>query len=133
MATLMTLAGMLLVIMIPRSAIYLHGRLLETVENAPLSFFTSTDAGQIVNAFSQDLSAIDMELPAAGLILANNVCMAVIQAILICISASYFAIILPFVLIAIYICRSFTCAHHAKSGLWISKRKLHFTQLPGNP
>jgi ATP-binding cassette subfamily C (CFTR/MRP) protein 1 len=107
MATLMALAGMLFVIMIPRSAIYLHGRLLETVENAPLSFFTSTDAGQIVNRFSQDLSVIDLELPLAGLILANNSCMTIIQAIFICISASYFAIVLPFVLIVIYILQKF--------------------------
>ena len=103
----MALAGMLLVIMIPRSAIYLHGRLLETVENAPLSFFTSTDAGQVVNRFSQDLSVIDMELPIAGLILANNFCMAIIQAILICISTSYFAVVLPFVLIVTYMLQKF--------------------------
>lgn len=93
--------------MIPRTAIYLHGRLLETVENAPLVFFTSTDAGQIVNRFSQDLSVIDMELPAAGLILANNACMAIIQTILVCISTSYFTIVLPFVLIVIYALQKF--------------------------
>ena len=74
MATLMSLTSMLFVGMIPRSAAYLYARLLDTVENAPLSFFTSTDVGQIVNRFSQDLSVIDMELPFAGLILSNNVC-----------------------------------------------------------
>lgn len=89
--------------MIPRSALYLHGKLLDTVHNAPLSFFTSTDSGQIVNRFSQDLSVIDMELPLAGLILAHNVCVAVIQAVLICISTSYFAAVLPFVSFAVYI------------------------------
>jgi ATP-binding cassette, subfamily C (CFTR/MRP), member 1 len=99
----MALCVMLFIRMIPRSAIYLHGKLLDTVENAPLSFFTSTDAGQILNRFSQDLSVIDMELPLAGLILAHNVCVAIIQAILICISTSYFAVVLPFVLFAVYI------------------------------
>jgi ATP-binding cassette subfamily C (CFTR/MRP) protein 1 len=107
MATLMALTFMLFVIMIPRSAIFLHGRLLETVENAPLSFFTSTDAGQVVNRFSQDLSVIDMELPLAGLVLAHNFCMAIIGAIFICISTSYFAIVLPFVLIITYILQKF--------------------------
>jgi ATP-binding cassette subfamily C (CFTR/MRP) protein 1 len=106
-ATLMVLAGMLFVIMIPRSAVYLHGRLLETIENAPLSFFTSTDDGQIVNRFSQDLSVLDMELPVAGLILANNFCESIIQAIFICISTSYFAIVLPFVMIMIYVLQKF--------------------------
>ena len=106
-ATLMVLTGMLFVNMIPRSAIYLHGRLLETVENAPLALFTSTDAGQIVNRFSQDLSVIDAELPLAGLILANNACMAIIQAIFICISTSFFATVLPFVLVVVYILQKF--------------------------
>lgn len=107
MATLMTLTGILFVIMIPRSAVYLHGKLLETVQNAPLSFFTSTDTGQIVNRFSQDLGAIDMELPVAGLILANNLYMAIIQAILICVSTSYFAAVLPFVIFATYVLQKF--------------------------
>jgi ATP-binding cassette, subfamily C (CFTR/MRP), member 1 len=98
---------MLFIRMIPRSAIYLHGKLLKTVENAPLSFFTSTDYGQIVNRFSQDLSVIDMELPIAGLILAHNVCLAIIQAVLICISTSYFAAVLPFVSFAVYILQNF--------------------------
>jgi ABC-type multidrug transport system fused ATPase/permease subunit len=102
-AMLMALSVMLFIRMIPRSAIYLHRKLLDTVENAPLSFFTSTDAGQIVNRFSQDLSVIDMELPLAGLILAHNVCVAIIQAILICISTSYFAVVFPFVSFAVYI------------------------------
>jgi ABC-type multidrug transport system fused ATPase/permease subunit len=103
LATLMVLCFMLFIRMIPRSALYLHGKLLETVEIAPLSFFTSTDAGQIVNRFSQDLSVIDMELPVAGLILAHNVFVAIIQATLICISTSYFAVVLPFVSFAVYI------------------------------
>ncbi|CZR69215.1 related to multidrug resistance-associated protein [Phialocephala subalpina] len=107
MVTLMTLARMTFVKMIPRSAVYLHGRLLETIENAPLSFFTSTDSGQIVNRFSQDLSVIDMELPLAGLILANNAYNAIIQAIFICISASYFAIVLPFVAFVMYAVQRF--------------------------
>jgi ATP-binding cassette subfamily C (CFTR/MRP) protein 1 len=107
MVTLMTLTGMLFIIMIPRSAAYLHGWLLQAVENAPLSFFTTTDAGQIVNRFSQDLSVIDMELPISGLILANNVCLSTIQAIFICISTSYFAVVLPFVMLVAYVLQKF--------------------------
>jgi ATP-binding cassette subfamily C (CFTR/MRP) protein 1 len=107
MATLMILTGMLFIIMIPRSATHLHGKLLETIENAPLYFFTSTDAGQIVNRFSQDLSVIDAELPIAALILANNFFMAIIQAIFVCVSASYFSIVLPFVLFVMYMLQKF--------------------------
>jgi ATP-binding cassette subfamily C (CFTR/MRP) protein 1 len=105
--TLMVSCGNLFIRLIPRSATNLHGRLLTAVENAPLSFFTSTDTGQIVNRFSQDLSVIDMELPLAGFILANNVCMAILQVVFICLSASYFAIVLPFVAIVVYILQKF--------------------------
>jgi ATP-binding cassette subfamily C (CFTR/MRP) protein 1 len=107
MATLMILTGMLFIIMIPRSATHLHGKLLDTIENAPLYFFTSTDAGQIVNRFSQDLSVIDAELPIAALILANNFFMAILQAIFVCVSASYFSIVLPFVLFLMYMLQKF--------------------------
>jgi ATP-binding cassette subfamily C (CFTR/MRP) protein 1 len=107
MATLITAAGMLFIFMIPCSATYFHKRLLETTENAPLYFFTSTDAGEVVNRFSQDLSVIDAELPTAGLILVHNFFMAIIQAIFICISASYFAVVLPFVLLVMYMLQKF--------------------------
>jgi ATP-binding cassette subfamily C (CFTR/MRP) protein 1 len=107
MMVLMALTGMLLLRMIPHSATYLHEKLLRTVENAALSFFTSTDVGQIVNRFSQDLSVIDSELPIAVLIVANNTFMMIIQAALICISASYFSIVLPFVLLAMYLLQKF--------------------------
>jgi ABC-type multidrug transport system fused ATPase/permease subunit len=106
-ATLMILTGMLFIIMIPRSATNLHGRLLKTIENASLYFFTSTDAGQIVNRFSQDLSVIDAELPIAALVLANNFFMAIIQAIFVCVSASYFSVVLPFVLFTMYMIQKF--------------------------
>ena len=107
MSMLMILTAMLFIKMIPRSATYLHEKLLGAVKNAPLSFFTSTDTGQIVNRFSQDLSVIDAELPIAGLIVANNSFLAIFQAVLICISASYFAIVLPFVLFAMYLLQKF--------------------------
>lgn len=103
----MILTILLFTVMIPRSARFFHQELLSTVENAPLSFFTSTDSGQVVNRFSQDLSVIDMELPLAGLILANNVFLAIIQATLICISTSYFAVLLPFVAFVTYILSRF--------------------------
>jgi ATP-binding cassette subfamily C (CFTR/MRP) protein 1 len=107
MAVLMIICVMLFIKMIPRSATFLHRQLLVAVENAPLFFFTSTDTGEIVNRFSQDLGVVDMELPLAGLVLANNVFMALIQAVLICISSSYFTVALPFVLFVSYYLQKF--------------------------
>jgi ATP-binding cassette subfamily C (CFTR/MRP) protein 1 len=107
MALLVALSSMLFIVMIPQSAVNLHKRLLDTVENVPLSFFTAVEAGQTVNRFSQDLSVVDMELPLAGLILSNNFWLAIIQAILICISEPYFTMALPFVFIIRYILQKF--------------------------
>lgn len=41
----------------------LHEQTLETVVNAPLQFFTTTDTGLVTNYFSQDLNLIDTDLP----------------------------------------------------------------------
>ncbi|KAL2062648.1 hypothetical protein VTL71DRAFT_5720 [Oculimacula yallundae] len=107
MVAIMSLATLLFVTMIPNSAIFLHQQLLETVQNAPLSFFTTTDVGQIVNRFSQDLAVVDTELPLAALILTNNLVTAIIQAILICVTTSYFAAVLPFIMIVVYFIQKF--------------------------
>jgi len=57
--------------------------------------------------FSQDLSVIDSELPLAALVLTNNLVTAIIQAILISVSTSYFAAALPFVMIVVYFIQKF--------------------------
>jgi ABC-type multidrug transport system fused ATPase/permease subunit len=49
--------------MVRRTGQLLHDRLLQTIMTAPLSFFSSTDTGSIINRFSQDLELIDSELP----------------------------------------------------------------------
>ncbi|KAK7747489.1 hypothetical protein SLS53_001744 [Cytospora paraplurivora] len=43
----------------------LHKAALQTVVNAPLRFFTTTDTGVIINHFSQDMTIIDGDLPFA--------------------------------------------------------------------
>jgi ATP-binding cassette, subfamily C (CFTR/MRP), member 1 len=73
--------------MVPKSGVAFHYTLLNTVlrlglpsdveldsshtdssfSSAPMSFFSKTDSGVIVNRFSQDLQLIDMELPVAAL------------------------------------------------------------------
>jgi ATP-binding cassette, subfamily C (CFTR/MRP), member 1 len=60
------MAAPIILAMMPCSATWLHPQLLDTIENVLFYFFAPTDAGQIVNRFSQDLSVIDSELPIAG-------------------------------------------------------------------
>jgi ATP-binding cassette, subfamily C (CFTR/MRP), member 1 len=88
--------------MAPTSASKLHSRLLETVVSAPLAFFTSTPTGETLNRFSQDMSLIDSELPSALIQVSGPLCLGIVQAVFICLSAAYFVTTLPAVLIVMY-------------------------------
>ncbi|MCJ1281127.1 hypothetical protein MMC26_000445 [Xylographa opegraphella] len=48
---------------VPESAAKLHKVLLDTVMDAPYSFLAKTDAGIILNRFSQDMTLIESQLP----------------------------------------------------------------------
>ncbi|KAH6719181.1 P-loop containing nucleoside triphosphate hydrolase protein [Leptodontidium sp. MPI-SDFR-AT-0119] len=48
-----------------RVAASFHTMLLDTMLNASMEFFSTTDSGRTLNRFSQDLQIIDMELPLA--------------------------------------------------------------------
>lgn len=88
--------------MVPRSAQVLHRRLLATVMSAPLYFFTSTHAGQILNRFGNDLSMIDNELPLAMMQVFGPLCLVIVQLVFLCLSAAYFVAILPGVFVVLY-------------------------------
>jgi ATP-binding cassette, subfamily C (CFTR/MRP), member 1 len=95
-------AGHLFRIMVPTSAANLHESLLSTTMSAPLVFFTSTPTGTTLNRFSQDLSLVDTELPLSLIQVCGPFCIAIIQIVFICISAAYFAAILPVVIAVLY-------------------------------
>lgn len=40
-----------------------HHTLLDTVMHAPLTFFSTTPAGRIINRFSRDMDAVDIQIP----------------------------------------------------------------------
>lgn len=86
----------------PKSAARLHEILLHTVVEAPLSFFTDTDAGEVLNRFSQDMSLIDMPLPIGLSEVAVDLSNSLFEAALIATGSGYMAITLPFVFIALY-------------------------------
>ncbi|OAA51141.1 Vacuolar metal resistance and drug detoxification protein [Beauveria brongniartii RCEF 3172] len=50
---------------LPRSSAELHWRLLQTVMGSTLSFISHTDAGSLLNRFSQDISMITQRMPLA--------------------------------------------------------------------
>lgn len=67
------------------SARSLHAGMLKTVLRAPILFFDSTPLGRITNRFQGDVSAVDMQLPAALSSFLNSLlrilCTLIVQAI----------------------------------------------------
>ncbi|MCJ1282186.1 hypothetical protein MMC26_001509 [Xylographa opegraphella] len=97
----------LMVNIVSKAARVLHTRLLSSVLNAPMSFFTTTDRGITTNRFTQDLQLIDMELPISLLntVLASLTCLA--QLIIISYSTRYLAAIVPLCLGVFYMIQRF--------------------------
>jgi ABC-type multidrug transport system fused ATPase/permease subunit len=71
--SLLLLAIVIFIVSIDRVGARVHKDALQTLIEAPLSFFTSTDTGVVTNLFSQDLNLVDTELPNALLNLLLNV------------------------------------------------------------
>lgn len=86
----------------PKSAIYLHKKILDAVINAPQSFFAQTDTGITLNRFSQDMSLVDMALPISFTYVASALFNCLAQLALIARGSSYMAITIPFTLGAIW-------------------------------
>ncbi|KAE9371145.1 putative multidrug resistance-associated protein [Stipitochalara longipes BDJ] len=92
---------------VPGSAEELHARLLRSVMNAPLSFFTSIDTGVTTNRFSQDMSIVDKELPFALIDLIISVVQCFMGGIFMCLVSGYFALTLPPVLLVVWVIQKF--------------------------
>ncbi|KAJ5599382.1 hypothetical protein N7450_000449 [Penicillium hetheringtonii] len=99
-AMLALIAGcwQMIITMVPKSGESFHRRLLTTVLSAPMLFFSTTDSGNILNRFSQDLQLIDMELPIAGINTVVTFFLCLAQMALIGAGSKYAAISFPFVL-----------------------------------
>ncbi|TGO56427.1 hypothetical protein BOTNAR_0223g00070 [Botryotinia narcissicola] len=93
-------AAHLMLIMIPTSGVGLHGKLLRSVLNAPFIFINTIDSGSLINRFNQDLMLVDTQLPFQLLNTVSGLFAAILQAILITVSAVYIVAILP-VLVAV--------------------------------
>lgn len=97
------LAWQIFLRMQPRSASRLHQDLLQTVLDAPLSFFTRTDMGSIINRFSQDMALVDVDLPFSYADLTLSFVSAFAGFGLMAVSgAGYFAATMPFTIAALY-------------------------------
>ncbi|KAH8701001.1 putative multidrug resistance-associated protein [Talaromyces proteolyticus] len=91
----------------PISAKVFHERLLKSVMNAPLAFFTSVDMGITTNRFSQDMTLIDNDLTYSMTDFLLSLSSGIMSAILMCTSARYFAATLPPVLLLMWTLQKF--------------------------
>ncbi|KUJ08206.1 putative ABC transporter [Mollisia scopiformis] len=87
----------------PHSGRVLHERLLFIVTCAPLSFFSKTSNGSILNRFTQDILLIDKQLPSALSSLAAQSFKLTAQIILLFISQRLLTLSLPLLLLVLLI------------------------------
>ncbi|KAI1867210.1 uncharacterized protein JN550_007262 [Neoarthrinium moseri] len=92
----------LLLIIIPKTGIEVHSRLLRTLMNAKYSFLARTDVGSIVTRFGQDLMLVDTELPMALMNTYIESLTLVAQLVLIASASVYLLAAFPFLAAVIY-------------------------------
>ncbi|OJJ03355.1 hypothetical protein ASPVEDRAFT_133501 [Aspergillus versicolor CBS 583.65] len=92
---------------IPRSSNKLHAILLQKVMAAPYWFFVSTDSGQTLNRFIQDMSLIDMQLPIALVDFSFGVFLCIMEAILIALVSKWAALMYPPLIGILFILQKF--------------------------
>ncbi|KAH7074750.1 P-loop containing nucleoside triphosphate hydrolase protein [Paraphoma chrysanthemicola] len=102
LSSLVVACWVLIMTMTPQAGRQLHERLLQSVLNAPMSFFTTTDTGITTNRFSQDLELIDMELPVALIRTAMMFFVLLAQLLVILASAKWVGIAMPAIIVVIY-------------------------------
>ncbi|KAJ5699379.1 hypothetical protein N7536_002392 [Penicillium majusculum] len=97
----------ILIVSVERAGASLHQDALQTLVQAPLSFFTNTDTGVVTNLFSQDLNLIDTELPSATLNTVFSVFQSLGQAAVMLTSSVYLAISYPFLVGLLWVLQMF--------------------------
>ncbi|KAH8701635.1 multidrug resistance protein MDR [Talaromyces proteolyticus] len=80
---------------VPKSSNNFHDCLVTKVKDAPLYFLASTDNGNILNRFSQDMTLVDRSLPADFLKTSNNFVQCMMSAVFISVGAKYIAPLIP--------------------------------------
>ena len=100
-------ATLAMIFMVRQTGVELHKVALSTVLRAPLTFFTTTDTGVVLNLFSQDTTIIDVELPLAFLNLVLAISAVFGMAIVSALASPYLAISYPVLLVLLYAIQKF--------------------------
>ncbi|KAG8669721.1 hypothetical protein FPOAC2_09062 [Fusarium poae] len=99
--------AMFLLVCAPISGKVLHSRLLKAAISAPLSFLNNSEAGSLINRFSQDLRYVDIILPIACSVFLFEVAACFGAAGLAMAAVSWFAISIPFVIAILVLIQRF--------------------------
>ncbi|KAL5397860.1 hypothetical protein PMIN03_012833 [Paraphaeosphaeria minitans] len=94
-------------VMIPAAGKNMHNTLLGTVIHAKQSFHDTTPAGATLNRFTQDMQHIDRDVPSATLRCMHATVECLAAFVLLSISASYTAALIPLLLVALYYLQKF--------------------------
>ncbi|KAK7957338.1 ABC transporter [Apiospora aurea] len=86
-----------------RSGQVLHSKLLRIVMSAPLSYFSATGTGDILNRFSQDIYLIDTQLSQGLQNVAVQTTKLLFQAAFLFVSQKVLALTLPFTIAVVYV------------------------------
>ncbi|KAF7943713.1 uncharacterized protein EAE97_005783 [Botrytis byssoidea] len=87
----------------PQSGSRLHERLLHIVTSAPLSYFSQTGNGSILNRFSQDIQLVDKQLPPALQTIITQTFKLLMQVILLFIAQKWLVVCLPACILVVYV------------------------------
>ncbi|RGP81066.1 ABC multidrug [Fusarium longipes] len=107
LVSLLLLGICIFIVFVKRAGASLHHDALQTLVQAPLRFFTTTDTGVVTNLFSQDLNLVDTELPSALLSTLFSVAQAIGQAAVMVTSSPFIAISYPFLVALLWVVQKF--------------------------
>ncbi|KAK6073198.1 ATP-binding cassette containing protein [Seiridium cupressi] len=86
----------------PKAGEVIHYKLLRTIMRAPLSYFATTETGNVVNRFSQDIGYLNERLPMALLIVVMQTFRLISPMILLFLTQAVLAISAPPLLVVLY-------------------------------
>ncbi|KAI1842151.1 hypothetical protein JX266_011684 [Neoarthrinium moseri] len=101
--TTSTQAWAVLIRISPQSGLRLHQRLLDIVTCAPLSFFSKTEVGSILNRFSQDVQIVDKQLPSALQTIVTQLCKLAMQIVMLYVAEKWLVMLFPVCMLLVYI------------------------------
>lgn len=95
------------VMTVPKSALYMHGAVLDTAFKAPMSYLSPIPTGVLVNRFSQDMRLVDMVLPGNMVSVCFILSGCVGTGALAVVASPYLAAVFPFIGALLYFLQRF--------------------------